>query len=207
VEVERLVVGKLQTNCYLASCSKTGEAVVIDPGDDGGFIIQKILDLKLRPKFILATHGHFDHVLAVTELKLAFRIPFLIHKDDIFLLKRLRETANYFLGYDAYPEVRKPDVDGYLNGDAILSFGGERLKIVETPGHTPGGVCFYGVGALFAGDTLFHQGLGRTDLSYSSFEELTKSLEKLSKLPGETVVYPGHGSETTIVAEKQSLVC
>lgn len=203
MKIERLVVGQLQTNCYLISCPKTGETVIIDPGDDGDFIIRRIGDLGFKPKMILATHGHFDHVLAVAELKLAFNIPFLIHKKDLFLLKRMRETAEYFLGYDACPEAGKgPKVDRYLKEGDIIKLGKEKLKVIETPGHTPGGVCFLGDGAFFSGDTLFCQSVGRTDFSYGSQEDLTRSLQKLFKLSPETKVYPGHGPETTIANEK-----
>jgi len=219
MEIESLRVGQLETNCYLVFCPKTKEAVIIDPGDAGDFISQKILDLKLKPKLILATHGHFDHILAVTELKLAFNIPFLMHKDDLFLLKRVKRTAEYFLGY---PVDLPPAVDQYLTKREVVTFGEEKLKVIETPGHTPGGICLYsstshlrgGVapaahlggegngGILFSGDTLFCQGVGRTDFSYCSYKDLMKSLQKLFKLPGKTVVYPGHGSETNLVAEQ-----
>lgn len=176
--------------------------MIIDPGDDGDFIGQKILDLKLKPKLILATHGHFDHLLAVMELKLNFKIPFLMHKDDLFLLKRVKGTAEHFLGYSADPV---PTVDRYLKEGGVTTFGKEKLKVIETPGHTPGGVSFSSNGALFSGDTLFCQGVGRTDFSYCSYEDLMKSLRKLFKLPGKTVVYPGHGPETNLAAERAIL--
>jgi len=244
MEIERLVVGRLQTNCYLASCPKTNETVIIDPGDDGDFIAQRIHDLGLKPKLILATHGHFDHVLAVMELNLAFKIPFLIHEDDLFLLKRLRKTAEYFLGYDAYPEgILEPLADRFLKDGDVITFGKEKLTVVETPGHTPGSICFRGLAGvsadsstrpgkpfgfkgsqpeglknqrdgkikfsakipiLFSGDTLFCQGVGRTDFSYGSQEKLDKSIKKLLKLPKKTLVYPGHGPETNIASEKNS---
>ena len=247
-------MGQLQTNCYLVSCPKTKEAAVIDPGDDGDFIIRRISDLGLKPKLILATHGHFDHVLAVVELKLAFNIPFLVHKKDLFLLERLRKTAEYFLGYDACPEAADSSVllrehlrgvpqaqhhlgggelggfssvvglaesvDRFVGEGSTILFGNEKLRVIETPGHTPGSICLThsgsgrrnssGVessGILFSGDTLFHQGVGRTDFSYASPEGLTKSLQKLFKLPNRTVVYPGHGPETTIGVERGRNFC
>ncbi len=100
MEVFSLIVGQLQTNCYLLSDLLTKECFIIDPGDEADFIIGKIISLGLRPKMILATHGHFDHVLAATELKLAFNIPFSLHKKDLFILKRMRQTAKYFTGLD-----------------------------------------------------------------------------------------------------------
>lgn len=232
MKIERLVVGQLQTDCYLVSCLETGKAVIIDPGGEGDFISQKILDLKLEPVFILATHGHFDHVLGVAELKLAFDIPFLMHEKDLFLLKRTKETAEYFLGPGACPEIPgKLDLsslaDSFIKEGDVIKFGREKLEVIETPGHSPGGVSFYGFtdvpadsptlrvrgfkpegfssagsGVLFSGDTLFCQGIGRTDFSYASSEDLEESLKKLLELPDETAVYPGHGPETTIGAER-----
>jgi glyoxylase-like metal-dependent hydrolase (beta-lactamase superfamily II) len=204
MNVERLVVGQLATNCYLAFCPKVREAVIIDPGDDGDFVIRKALDLNLKPKFILATHGHFDHLLSAKELQVNFKIPFLIHRADLFLLKRVKSTADYFLDFKGFPELAEgpPRVERYLEEGEIISFGKEQLKILETPGHTPGGVSFYTEGALFSGDTLFCRGVGRTDLSYSSFKALQDSLQKLFRLPPRTVVYPGHGEETNLAAER-----
>lgn len=194
MKIERLVVGQLATNCYLVS-DKKNEAIIIDPGDDGDYIIQRILDLKLSPKLIIATHGHFDHVLAVIELKLAFKIPFLIHRLDLFLIKQVQKSAKYFLKIEVYPVVTP---DRFLKDGEIIKVGNESLEVLVTPGHTPGSISLLGKGIVFTGDTLFANGVGRTDFSYGSKEALEKSLKKLSRLPGDTLVYPGHGKETTI---------
>lgn len=193
-----LQVGQLQTNCYFAWDENDFEAVIIDPGDDGDFIIQKIINLELHPKLILTTHGHFDHVLAVTELRLAFKIPFLMHQADLFLIKRAGETARYFTSIDADPLLPP---DNFFTQNMVIKFGKESLKVIETPGHTPGSVSFYSPGILFSGDTLFCHSVGRTDFSYSSQPLLKKSIKKLLRLPRETTVYPGHGEETTIGEE------
>ncbi|MDP3955249.1 MAG: MBL fold metallo-hydrolase [bacterium] len=199
MKIETLILGQLQTNCYLVWDEKTLEAVIIDPADEGTFIIQKILDLKLKPKLILATHGHFDHILAATELKLAFNIPFLMHKADLFLLNRTENTAEHFLGMKVDPP---PMVDKFLKDDDLIVFGREKLKVIETPGHTPGSICLYTKGFLFSGDTLFLAGVGRTDFAYGSRENLLKSIQKkLFKRPKETIVYSGHGPITTIGIE------
>ena len=202
MEIETLVVGQLATNCYLAWCSKTQETIIIDPADAGDYIGEKILSLELKPRLIVATHGHFDHVLAVTELKLAFNIPFLIHQKDKSLLKRSQKTAKYFTGIDADPP---PQVDQFIKEGDVLNFGEEELKIIETPGHTPGEVCLVDKKVLFSGDTLFaHGGIGRTDLAGSSKEEILDSIKnKLLVLPEETIVYPGHGEMTTIREAKR----
>lgn len=200
MEVKTLVVGQLATNCYLVWCPESLEAIVIDPGDAGDFIGEKILTLGLKPKLIVATHGHFDHVLAVNELKLAFNIPLLIHKKDEGILKRMRRTTQYFAMIDPGPP---PKPDSFIREGDIIEFGKEKLEVIETPGHTPGSVCLYGDEILFSGDTLFASSLGRTDLSGGSQEALSKSLKKLFTLPNKTVVYSGHGQLTTIGKEKQ----
>lgn len=198
--IERLIVGQLQTNCYLVWDEKSRGAVIIDPGDDADFIIRKIQDLELKPELILVTHGHFDHVLAIPELKLAFQIPFLMHKKDLFLLKRSRETAKFFTGKEADSPLAP---DKFIKENDFIKFGQRKLKTLENPGHSPGGVSFFSRGLLFSGDTLFNQGIGRTDYSYASEKELIDSIKnKLFKLPNETRVYPGHGEETTIGKEK-----
>lgn len=234
VETEKLVVGQLQTNCYLVWDQESQEGIVVDPGDDGDYIIRRIQDLKIKPKLIAATHGHFDHVLAATELKLAFEIPFLMNRFDLPLLKKIKESAGHWLGIEVDPP---PEVDRFIKEGDWVEFGKGKLKVIELPGHSPGGVGLYtgsakhlrgglmdssdgesetvssherglvdflgGGGVLFSGDTLFHQGVGRTDLSYSSPEDLQKSLEKIFKLPGKTIVYSGHGPKTTIGEEKK----
>ncbi len=202
MKIDCLMVGKLQTNCYLVWDEKNREAIIIDPGDDADFIIRKIQDLELKPKLILVTHGHFDHVLGVPELKLAFQIPFLMHKKDMFLLKRSQKTAKFFTGQETDPPL-KPDQ--FIKEKDEIKFGKKKLKVIETPGHSPGGVSFFNRGVLFSGDTLFKQGIGRTDFEYASGEQLLSSIKnKLFKLPSETKVYPGHGEETTIGGEKQN---
>ena len=197
MEIEKLVVGQMAENCYLVFDKKTREAVIIDPGDDGDYLIRKITDLKLKPVLIVATHGHFDHVLAVLELKLAYRIPFLIHQRDLFLLKLAQQSAKHFLGIKVDPV---PLPDRFLKDGDEIEFGTQKLKVMETPGHTPGSICLYALchpelvsGSVFTGDTVFADGVGRTDFSYSSKEDLKKSLEKILKLPDNILVYPGHG--------------
>lgn len=200
MKVETLVLGPLATNCYLVWDEKTKEAVIIDPADEGTFIIQKILDLKLKPRLILATHGHFDHVLAATELKLAFRIPFWLHQADLFLLQRTQKTTKHFTGLQA---DLPPQVDKFLKEGDEITFGKEKLRVIETPGHTPGSISLYAPRILFSGDTLFAGGVGRTDFSYASQEKIIASIkEKLFRLLDKTVVYPGHGVTTTINNEK-----
>ena len=198
MKVNILTVGQLATNCYLVF-SKS-DAIIVDPGDDADFIMNKIKDLELSPKLILATHGHFDHVLAVTELKLAFNIPFYIHKNDQFLLKRMAKTAKYFTGFDPGPA---PIPDGFLKDGQIIGLGKEKIKAMYTPGHTPGGVSFYSKGVIFVGDLLFNDGsVGRTDLEGGDKKLLDKSIKNIIKLPGITTIYSGHGEASSVQQEK-----
>ncbi|MBU1200584.1 MBL fold metallo-hydrolase [Patescibacteria group bacterium] len=206
MEIKTLSLGPLQTNCYLVWCPKTQEAIIIDPADEADFITQEIIDLKLKPKYIVLTHGHFDHVLGVLELKLNFNIPILLHKADLPLYKQTQKSAQYWLQRQVDPT---PPPDKFIKQNDQIKFGKESLKVIETPGHTPGSICLLspvhlGGAHLFSGDTLFKNGIGRTDFSYSSSKDMQNSLQKLAKLPPTTKVYPGHGEPTTIAQESLS---
>jgi glyoxylase-like metal-dependent hydrolase (beta-lactamase superfamily II) len=182
--------------------SQASDVIIIDPGDDADYIVRILTDLDQIPSRIIATHGHFDHVLAATELKLAYNIPFLMHKDDEFLLRRLQSTAKHFLGIETDPA---PLVDKYLKEGDEIKVGKYILKVIETPGHTPGGISLYCKKAkiLFTGDTIFEKGgVGRTDFAYANNNHLMDSIRKLLKLPEGTVVYTGHGGKTTIKGAK-----
>lgn len=197
-----LPVGQLQTNCYLVFDRSLGEGLIIDPGDDADYIMRVISDEKAKPQKILATHGHFDHILAATELRLAYAIPFLVHPKDEFLVKNAQRSAEHFLTTEEI--LPPPPIDEFLKEGQKIPFGNYELQVLETPGHTPGSVCFYlsrlgGGTALFCGDTVFKNGVGRTDFSYSSLSDLEKSLQKIFYLPPSTILYPGHGLKVSIM--------
>lgn len=198
MNIKCLVVGQLQANCYLVWDQGSGEGVIIDPGDEGDFILQKISDLGFLPRMVLATHGHFDHILAATEIKLALGIPLYLHKADKEIFGRSEDSCLHFTGMKPDPLL---PINNNLIANQVLRFGKENLSVIETPGHTPGSVCFYANGYLFSGDTLFKDGVGRTDFSYGSARAMQKSLKKIFKLPPSTIIYPGHGEETTIKKE------
>jgi len=198
--IEKVVVGQLATNCYLVFDDKSRETLVIDPGDDADLIVNRIRDLELKPRGIVATHGHFDHLLAVNDLKMAFEIPFLLSRKDEVMLAWFQKSAQHFVGFDPGPA---PTIDKDLGQE--LSISNFQFSIIETPGHTPGGVCLYSrrESVLFSGDTIFAEGaVGRTDYPYCNHDNLIKSVDRLLQLPPETVVYPGHGADTTIGDEK-----
>ncbi|MEK7078701.1 MAG: MBL fold metallo-hydrolase [Patescibacteria group bacterium] len=192
-------LGQLQANCYLLVHDK--DCILIDPADDASFLLEEISRQNLNLVAMLATHGHFDHVMAVGEIQLSLKVPFYIHGKDLFLIKRLKETAKHFLGYE--PHVIEPTIIKNLpNGE--LKISNFKFQILSSPGHTPGGCCFYfpDEQALFTGDTIFKEAVGRTDLSYSSKKDLSDSINQLiESLPKETIIYPGHGPETTIGQE------
>lgn len=197
-------LGVLQTNCYLV-VDKQNRCLIFDPGDEAVFILEEIQRRKLQPIAILATHGHFDHVMAVGEIQHSFSVPFYINEKDRFLLDRVEETAEYFLNYK--PAILPIKNIKNLSIENSLKIGNWSLKIIFTPGHTPGSVCFYfeKEKILFSGDTLFKEAIGRYDFSYSSKKDLDNSLKKLLQLPPDVVVYPGHG-ETTTIAEARSFL-
>lgn len=200
--IEVLKVGQLSTNCYLFYDPKNLDAFIIDPGDDAEYIINRITDLGLKPEAILATHGHFDHILAVTELKLAYSIPFYANRNDAPIVNRMGRTAEYFTGIKTDPA---PKIEKSLIANKFLEVGDLELKIIHTPGHTPGSVCFYCAkeNLLISGDTIFAEGsYGRTDLAGGDAKKLKESILKILALPDDTTIYSGHGEETNVKKEK-----
>ena len=180
MNIQTLVVGAMATNCYLV------DGMIIDPGDDAEYIMSHI---STRPKMIVATHGHFDHIIAAYALQLAYNIPFYIHKDDIFLLSRMQSSAKHFLGLR---HVDPPPTPTEIRD----------IPFIHTPGHTPGSICLYFKkdNILFSGDTIFADGaVGRTDHQYSRKFDLSRSIQTILSLPPETKICPGHGGETTVL--------
>lgn len=199
LKVETLIVGQMAANCYLLYDSKTKEAMIIDPGDDAEYIQNKVADLGLTPKAIIATHGHFDHIMALEELRLIYKIPFFLSQKDETLLKRATKSYEYFLKQKRELPINKPD--GYLKEKDKISLGGSEIIILETPGHTPGSISILcpKERLLFTGDTLFADGfIGRTDFKYSSEEKLKKSLERIKSLGENIICYAGHGESFSI---------
>lgn len=200
--IETVVTGQMAANCYLVFDEDSGLCTILDPGDDADYISQYLNDLKLKPEQIVATHGHFDHLMAVQELRLSYSIPFLMTEEDSFLLKEMRSSAKHFGDFDPGPP---PPIDMKLPFSGEVEMAGAKFEVIPTPGHTPGSVSLYNLeaGVLLAGDVIFAGGgIGRYDFSYSDEKELRKSIDKLLTLPKETIVYPGHGPLTTIGQEK-----
>jgi len=200
--IKKYSLGLLQANCYFLI--EENDLILIDPGDDVPFILEEIQRKRLNLKAIFATHGHFDHIGAVGEIQKSFDVPFYINEKDLFLVERLNETAKYFLGYNPY--FLPPKNIKELNNKKF-HFSRFTFDVISTSGHTPGSVCFYfqKEKLVFTGDTLFKNGIGRYDFSYSDKRELFESLKKILSLPDETLIYPGHGKQTVIGDEKHQI--
>jgi len=201
MKIQMLTVGSLGANCYLVSCPKTKEAVVIDPGDEGKRILKTINDAGLKVKYIINTHGHHDHIGANREVKEGTQAELLIHAEDADMLANPNINLSTYLGTNYI----KPTADRQLQDGDIIEFGDVSLQVIHTPGHSSGGICLYSKAdkVCFTGDTLFNGSVGRTDLPRGNYTILMKSLrEKLINLPDKVTIYPGHGPKSTIGEEK-----
>ena len=198
--IKNIVVGPLEVNCYILGYEEAKEAAIIDPGDNADEIIKIIESEELKPKYIINTHAHFDHIGGVKEIQDYFKIDFILHKEDLFLIENASEQATAF----GLKPISKPEVNRYVNNDEKISLGNKSITVIHTPGHSPGCVCYYVDNNVFVGDTLFAGSIGRTDLPGGSYETLISSVkEKLFPLGDSTIVYPGHGPSTTIQSEKE----
>jgi hydroxyacylglutathione hydrolase len=198
--IEFMPVGPIMANCYIVGCKETLEAVVIDPGDDADMILMKLNELKLKVKYIINTHGHFDHVGANRKLKEATGAELLIHALDAPMLGSLAQAAASF----GLQSENSPSPDKTIDDGDIITFGKISFKVIHTPGHSPGGISLYTNGYLFVGDTLFQGSIGRTDLPGGNFNTLKSSIQnKLFPLDDNIRVFTGHGPETSIGKEKR----
>ncbi|MDA8216218.1 MAG: MBL fold metallo-hydrolase [Dehalococcoidales bacterium] len=199
VVVRTIPVGLLETNCYLVGCETSKEGMVIDPAAEPERLLQEIADLGLRVRYVVNTHGHLDHILANDAVRQATGAPLLMHEADARFLKEPDRTIASWIG--APGSFWAPD--RLLEDGATVTVGELSFEVLHTPGHTPGGISLYGNGVVFTGDTLFNQGVGRTDLWGGNWRQLQQSIQsRLFTLPDSTIVYPGHGAPTTIGAEK-----
>jgi glyoxylase-like metal-dependent hydrolase (beta-lactamase superfamily II) len=198
---ETLVVGPLGVNCFILGCAESREGMVVDPGGEPDKIIAAITRLGLHIPCVINTHGHFDHVGGNRKVLEYTGAELLVHEGDVQYLSRAAEVA---VKYGVTTE-NSPQPDRFLEDGMILSFGKYRLEVLHTPGHTPGGSCLYIAeeGLVITGDTLFADGVGRTDFPGGSHNALIKSIRtRLMALPDATKVYPGHGPSTTIGHER-----
>ncbi len=201
IMVRGIVVGVFQENCWVVGSRRTGEAICIDPGDQPDEVVALARDMGVTIKLIANSHAHIDHVLGVQGVHSATGAKFLLHQDDLDLLRNgFASSASRF---HLDPGQQPPLPDQFVEDGDIVEVEGLQLRTITTPGHTPGSVSYYTDGMLFSGDTLFNGSIGRTDLPGGDFEEEMSSIcDRLFALPDETVVLPGHMQETTIHQEK-----
>jgi hydroxyacylglutathione hydrolase len=198
--IQSLVVGPIQANCFILGDEKTKEAVVIDPGDDVRRILAGLQKQALQIKYIINTHGHFDHVGGNKELKEKTGAPLLIHKAEAPLLAHLSSAAAVW-GMHADDS---PPPDRLLEDGDQITFGQITLEVIHTPGHSPGGISLYTPKDLFVGDTLFAGSIGRTDFPGGDYDQLISGVRRRLFVLGDDVrVFPGHGPDTTIGQERK----
>ena len=196
-------IGPFGTNCYIVGSESTGEGMIIDPAADPDFIMKQVKKLELDIKIIVATHSHPDHLMALGDVKKATGAAFAMHGDEPSG-RRAAGASRMISLMVGGPVETPPDPDIVLKDGDIIEVGDLKFTVLHTPGHSPGGICLYGNGVVFAGDTLFNLSVGRSDFPGCSHDVLIDSIErKLMVLPDDTTVYPGHGPKTTIGDERR----
>jgi glyoxylase-like metal-dependent hydrolase (beta-lactamase superfamily II) len=202
LKIRTLLNGPVEENCYLLSLEGSKGAILIDPGSSPQQLMQSVAEAGLKPELILATHAHFDHVGAVQALAEAYSAPFAMHAADKEMLETLEDTYMFY----GMGSTKKPKLSRELKDGEMLEAAGIRLKCLHTPGHTPGGLCYYHEesASLFSGDTLFSRSIGRSDFEGGDGALLVESIrQKLLALPEGVTIYPGHGGTSTIGLEKR----
>ncbi len=200
MKMRTYISGPIDANNYLIWDENSKEAVLIDCSDYREDILSDVRGYGLKVKYILLTHGHFDHVLGVNEMAKALGAQVGLHTGDNVLVENINEYGNIFLGL---PHMEIPKVDFFVSDGDELNFGNETIKVIYTPGHTEGGVCYKIGDKLFSGDTLFKGSYGRTDLFGGDYSKIISSLKNvILKLDDKIEVFPGHGEATTIAEEK-----
>ncbi len=203
MKIITLPVGALQVNCYVLGCEQTGQAIVIDPGDNATAIQDVLRRHALRLDRILATHAHFDHLLGCRELQAVTAAPLFLHRDDRPLVAAMRRTCLAWLGYDP---GQPPEIGGDLIPGETIRVGEIALEIRHTPGHSPGSVTLvnHAERLAFTGDALFQGSIGRTDLPGGDLDVLLAGINsQIMSLPDDTAVLPGHGPASTVGAERR----
>ena len=200
--VRGIVVGVFAENCWIIGSRRTGEGIAIDPGDQPDEIMALAKDMGLNIKLIANSHAHLDHILGVRGVKEATGAKFLLHPQELEIARGAAGAASGLLGKEVEPP---PEPDALLADGDEVEVEGVKLKVIHTPGHTPGSLSFYTEGMLFSGDTLFRGSIGRTDLQGGDFgQEMSSIVDRLLELPDDTVVLPGHMQETKIGIERQT---
>ena len=202
--IEKLEVGPFASNCYIVGADSNKDGMIVDPGAEANRILERIKDLGLKVKVVVLTHGHIDHITALKEVKEATGAEVAVHESESLHGGRggvLNSVLGFMSGLSFSPP---PPPDRSLKGGDSIDIGDLHFLVLHTPGHSPGGICLLGEGVVFTGDTLFNFGIGRTDFPGCSHSQIMDSIHtKLMVLPDTTVVYPGHGPQTTIGTERE----
>jgi len=202
--LEQRALGPLQCNCSILGCEKTGEAIIIDPGDEAQKIFEILKIKKLKPKYILHTHAHFDHLGATQEVYDQTKPELCLHEGDTFLYENVAMQCALF----GFAPKTVPPITHFLKQGEVICFGEHKIEVLHTPGHSPGSLSFHlaqeNSPLLFTGDTLFKQGIGRTDLWGGDYPLILKSIQnKLLQFDDHTIVHPGHGPSSSIGYERK----
>jgi glyoxylase-like metal-dependent hydrolase (beta-lactamase superfamily II) len=201
VRIESRTVGVFEENCYLVADEQAGRAVLVDPGDEADRILAMVRDAKVTVDAIWLTHAHVDHIGGIAAIRRELDVPVLLHPLDLPYYTSLSARAAELYGLD----FEQPDgPHGELADAQELRCGALRFAVMHVPGHAPGHVAFSGHGVSFGGDLLFAGSIGRTDLPLADPAAMNRSLARYTELPGETIVYPGHGPRTTIERERRT---
>lgn len=198
-KIIKLVVGELQENCFILF-DENKDAFIVDPSASSENIIETIEKNDLNIKYILLTHGHFDHVGAVAALKKRFKAPIYLHKNDRKFLENPKEVRESAFGL----QIEAANADVFVNDGDEIPFSDDKIKVIASPGHTIGSVCYLFKNYLFAGDTLFNGSIGRTDFPESDNSLMMESLKKLKELDDDIYVLSGHGPESQMSYEKMT---
>ncbi len=200
IQTEFILSGEFQENCYIVYDDSSKKAIIIDPGQDGKKVIDKIENLNLKPELLINTHGHFDHTYSDDIIRQKYNIPLAIHKDDTDMLSDANKNFSTIVGTPII--INKADI--IFDKEEIKETSFCKYSVIYTPGHSKGSVCILIDNILFSGDTVFKNSIGRTDLYGGNEDELISSLQKIKKLPQSTIICPGHGPFTILKEELEN---
>lgn len=200
IKTEFILSGEFEVNCYIVYDNISKKAIIIDPGQDGRKVIDKIENLNLTPELLINTHGHFDHTYSDDILRQKYNIPLAIHKKDMEMLSDANKNFSTIVGSPII--INKADI--IFEKEEIKETSFCKYSVIYTPGHSKGSVCLFIENILFSGDTVFKNSIGRTDLYGGNEKELISSLQKIKKLPKDTIIYPGHGPFTILKEELEN---
>ncbi|MDR2426220.1 MAG: MBL fold metallo-hydrolase [Endomicrobium sp.] len=199
IKVKKIISGRIEANCYIVYDVDSLHALIVDPGEDGDKVVAEIEKNALKPQLLINTHGHYDHILADELIRLKYKIPLAAHKEEASILADPQLNVSALFGNPQ--SVKTPEMQLEDNQEVSLSF--TKFTVIHTPGHTKGGICLLFDDFIITGDILFAGTIGRTDFPGGDFGEIICSLEKIKKLNPSIVIYPGHGSRTTLANELQ----